>query len=54
MPPKTYFGPCAIKNCQYSTSKFRKFTELAAEKAQISRTLSILEYSHLKPNQHQL
>ncbi|KAF0559894.1 hypothetical protein F8M41_004409 [Gigaspora margarita] len=54
MPPKTNFGPCAIKNCQYSTSKFRKFTELAAEKAQNSGTLSILEYSHLISNQHQL
>ncbi|RIB12761.1 hypothetical protein C2G38_2327883 [Gigaspora rosea] len=30
---KTNFGPYAIENCQYSTSKFRKFTELAAEKA---------------------
>ncbi|RIB05534.1 hypothetical protein C2G38_2253762 [Gigaspora rosea] len=54
MPPKTNFGPCAIENCQYSTLKFCKFTELAAEKAQNSRTLSILEYSHLIPNQHQL
>ncbi|RIB30869.1 hypothetical protein C2G38_2237968 [Gigaspora rosea] len=51
---KTNFGPCAIENCQYSTSKFRKFTELAAEKAQNSKTLSILEYSHLIPNHHQL
>ena len=52
MPPKTNFGPCAIENCQYSTLKFRKFTELAAEKARNSETLSILEYSHLIPNQH--
>ncbi|CAG8816929.1 20982_t:CDS:1, partial [Gigaspora rosea] len=54
IPPKTNFGPCAIENCQYSTLKFRKFTKLAAEKAQNSETLSILEYSHLIPNQHQL
>ncbi|CAG8786387.1 3389_t:CDS:1, partial [Gigaspora rosea] len=54
MPPKTNFGPCAIENCQYSTSKFRKFTELATEKAQNNETLSILEYAHLIPNQHQL
>jgi hypothetical protein len=51
---KENFGPCAIENCQYNTSKFRKFTEYAAEKAQKSGTLSIPEYSHLLPNQHQL
>ncbi|KAF0386545.1 hypothetical protein F8M41_011372 [Gigaspora margarita] len=51
MPPKKNFGPCAIENCQYDTSKFRKFTKFAAEKAQNSGTLSILEYI---PDQHQL
>lgn len=55
MPPsKKNFGPCAIENCQYETSNFRNFTELAAKKAQKSGTLTILEYSHLIPNQHQL
>ena len=54
LPQKKNFGPCAIENCQYNTSKFRKFTKFAAEKAQNSGTLSILEYSHLIPDQHQL
>ncbi|CAG8586257.1 15382_t:CDS:1, partial [Gigaspora rosea] len=54
MPPKKNFGPCAIENCQYNTSKFCKFTKFAAEKAQKSGTLSKLEYSHLIPDQHQL
>ncbi|CAG8647617.1 10465_t:CDS:1, partial [Cetraspora pellucida] len=53
-PSKKNFGPCAIKNCQYKTLNFRNFTELAAKKAQKSGTLTILEYSHLIPNQHQL
>ncbi|CAG8781899.1 2722_t:CDS:2, partial [Cetraspora pellucida] len=35
MPPsKKNFGPCAIENCQYETSNFCNFTELAAKKAQ--------------------
>ncbi|KAF0367624.1 hypothetical protein F8M41_013510 [Gigaspora margarita] len=55
MPPqKKNFGPCAIKNCQYNTSKFHKFTKFTTEKAQNSGTLSILEYSHLIPDQYQL
>ncbi|KAF0539731.1 hypothetical protein F8M41_006839 [Gigaspora margarita] len=54
MLPKTNFGPYAIKNCQYNISKFCKFTKLATEKAQNSRTLSILENSYFIPNQHQL
>ena len=36
------------------TSKFCKFTKLAAKKAWNNGTLSILEYSYLIPNQHQL
>ncbi|CAG8801173.1 3989_t:CDS:1, partial [Cetraspora pellucida] len=51
---KKNFGPCTIENWQYETSNFHNFIKLAAKKVQKSRTLTILEYSHLISNQHQL